>query len=667
MSTTTAQPRTSVVIGFKDWGLERLELSLQTIQESLAQTPHEIVIVDYGSSDTDAIAEVASRAGAHHERVRTHGEWSRSRALNAGVRASRGDIILATDADMLFSPGALDRVTEKLENRPQEIVILQCRDLPTGYSHDVVSREGVDWGRFATIGHLRPRWGMGGLVGVRRELWERLRGWDERMHTYGGEDIDFAQRAQRIGARIDWLDEPGVAMYHVWHPSSSASASRSPAAAAAVAANRRIRDKDLTFARNRTAARYLPQDLPPLVSIIVEAAEDSEELERTLVTVLGQSIRDIEVIVDDNLSVDAWGPQVRLASSSSGPRGTFTAVARAGEIWAADHLESLLAAWVPGAGLLTARTADLVVDDDGKPLGEMAAAVEDSPSLRSTMVRTSILPSEADLSSRGWPAAVRAAAATGAEWITLPEIRHLTVTTVDSIEHLHDERADDATLLSTVLHRCGLSLPELPAPRIVDLGVLADVAINRGEIRLRADLAGATDLPSARSLVRETLAWRVTSIRTTGGDVLRSECVWQGDDLPYAARVRRELEDLGASVSVLSASSSPRSALVDVDPVSLVRSQEAGDSETQGPGLWIAASVEPDGFDITHRTLDAASPVELLMDRVVESQGEETTWVLARLRDASLPEAWATAAEVTSALTVSVIELRESDDQKENA
>ncbi|MGY5765395.1 glycosyltransferase [Brachybacterium sp. DNPG3] len=676
MTESAARPYASLVVGFKDWGLERLELSLRTIRDALVQTSHEIVIADYGSTDGDAVAEVAARSGARYERVSTHGEWSRSRALNAGVRTSRGGIILATDADMLFSPGALDRVVEQLDRHPHEIVILQCRDLPTGHTHETVAREGLDWERFAAIGHLRPRWGMGGLVGIRRDLWGRLRGWDERMHTYGGEDMDLARRAQRLGARIDWLDEPGIAMYHVWHPSSGASAARSPDANSAVAANRRIRDEDQTFARNITRARYLPDDLPPLVTVVVDGesgAGSSDALERTLVSILGQSILDLEVLVSGSLPAvgsAAWGPRVRgLGDESPTPRGTFTAVARAGEIWADAHLETLLSAWIPGTGLMSSSTAELLIGPGGESLGDLTAATGTVPSARATIVRTSLLPTDAELTTRGWPTVVRSVAATGAGWVVRPEAHHVAAVTAEDSERLRDERIDDAVALTGTLARCSFTLPDLPAPSVVALGIRADAVLDGDGLRLTVDLAESHDIERAEAVVHGmgSESWTISSIRTRTGDVLHSESVWSGYDLRAAVVVWRELDAFGASTSFdrIEHDGDARTASP-VDPVSLIRTVDASDTATDAAeSLWIAASTTRQDVEPTHAAMAAWSQAELVVDRVVEVQSEESIWVLTRLQDATLAEAWTRAASLTAARSVSVIELRDHDDRAE--
>ena len=79
----SADPLVSVIIGFKDRGLGRLEMSIRSIHDSLAEIDHEIIISDYGSADTAAIASLAERVSAHHEVVKTDGEWSAARARNA--------------------------------------------------------------------------------------------------------------------------------------------------------------------------------------------------------------------------------------------------------------------------------------------------------------------------------------------------------------------------------------------------------------------------------------------------------------------------------------------------------------------------------------------------------------------------------------------------------
>lgn len=455
----------SVIIGFKDWGLERLEHSIRSIHGSLENFDHEVVIADYGSEDPISISEMAERSNAVHARISTDGEWSRSRALNAGVRASSGDIILATDADMLFTPMALARSVEKIQENPQQIVILQCRDLPVGYSHERVKESGFNWDLFEEISLIRPRWGMGGLVAVSRENWERLRGWDERMHTYGGEDIDFAKRAQKFGARIFWLDEPGVHMYHIWHPSSSLSAARSAEATAAIANNRAIHMSDPTFARNLVTAKYLPSKIIPVVTVFLTLDNtDQHGVDRTIASILLQTVSDIEVIVlggGNGISIpdDGIVPEIKQADSFAEAlqkaRGTFLMSSSAGEIWKPNRVEQLLQVWKVNCGVVSDCSYEKLYDEKRNLLA--TRPIERSEVLpNSCLVMTRLVPING---TQDWSEAITGVFATGTQWIQLSEFGYVTEISLEFEEMVAQGRKSFLQSLETAATISGIQLP----------------------------------------------------------------------------------------------------------------------------------------------------------------------------------------------------------------
>jgi cellulose synthase/poly-beta-1,6-N-acetylglucosamine synthase-like glycosyltransferase len=78
---------------------------------SQTQRPHEIIIVDDGSTDnTRAIAEQA-RAGGLVDMVICHGtRCGRSAAINAAARFATGSLLMTVDADTTFEPAAVERV-----------------------------------------------------------------------------------------------------------------------------------------------------------------------------------------------------------------------------------------------------------------------------------------------------------------------------------------------------------------------------------------------------------------------------------------------------------------------------------------------------------------------------------------------------------------------------
>ena len=291
----------SSVICFRDWGLDRLALALRSHAGSTLGKRLETIVSDYGSRDGEAVRKVVERHGGVYVRTEVDGPWSRSRALNAGLANARGRIAITTDADMLFTPHAHERVLESLDGDTHSVQLLQCRDLQPEFSSDTIRT--FDWDDFERNSVLRPRWGMGGMVAFRMEAYEYIRGYDERMEVYGGEDIDFAQRLRRAGYRLNWIDDPACRIFHVWHESSRRSADDTPAGKLAVQKNSDIVTSDRTWVRN-LAWKYPRRSSRPLVTVSIATFNRAGYLGECLDSVLSQSIQDFEVIVVDDGSSD---------------------------------------------------------------------------------------------------------------------------------------------------------------------------------------------------------------------------------------------------------------------------------------------------------------------------------------------------------------------------
>ncbi|MEV8144225.1 glycosyltransferase [Specibacter sp. NPDC078709] len=294
----------SVVIGFRNWGLRRLQLAVKSIQESFGSINGEVIVSDYGSDDGQVTQEGIESVGARYVYTPTDGRWSRSRALNAGFAKAKGSVLVSTDADMIFSPRSFEIIGKTLISDPMLCLLLQCRDLPEGWSDLEVEAAGFAWETFDSISRLRPRWGMGGMMAVHRDVYSRIRGLDERMHTYGGEDIDFATRAKRSGQRLLWVEDPDVRMYHMWHPPTKALVEVSQEARDAIEYNKDIVYNDKSFVRNTSNWIHRLEGAAPLVSVAIATHNRAEYLFESITSVLGQTMQDFEIVIVDDGSTD---------------------------------------------------------------------------------------------------------------------------------------------------------------------------------------------------------------------------------------------------------------------------------------------------------------------------------------------------------------------------
>lgn len=349
----------SVVIGFRNWNLSRLRRCVQSLQRSTGSLSFEVIISDYGSDDPTSSLELARELNVRH--VSTPGDpvWSRSRALNAGFEIAQGNLLISTDADMLFAPGALSAIHGAAAASQPSALFLQCRDLPESTSDCVYDDlDNIDWSELEAVSTLRPRWGMGGMMAIRRDGFDFLNGFDERLHTYGREDMDFALRARRAGFRMLWVQDPAARMFHMWHPPTSIAVTATESGRNTINRNRRIVDSDMSTTRNVTRATGPSAADRPLVHLIIVADSDEADPVETTASALTQSVSNSVVTVIDTsernrfdfpsgrcLTVYRCRPDEvdgNLCRTLAHSNATYTSVVRAGTWLPTDRIEVLL-------------------------------------------------------------------------------------------------------------------------------------------------------------------------------------------------------------------------------------------------------------------------------------------------------------------------------------
>ncbi len=162
----------------------------------------EVVIADNGSTD-DLAAAVAPYADRLDVRVvPAHERRGVSHARNAGCRAARGDLIAICDADDVVTPGWLEAFvaaspTGDLLGGTLELELLNA---PRAVRwRDIFPRSLNVSLRFLPF----PQ---GCNVALWRDVFEATGGWDEDL-VAGGDDADFAWRAQLSGSTLTLVDD----------------------------------------------------------------------------------------------------------------------------------------------------------------------------------------------------------------------------------------------------------------------------------------------------------------------------------------------------------------------------------------------------------------------------------------------------------------------------
>ncbi|HEU5083315.1 MAG TPA: mycofactocin biosynthesis glycosyltransferase MftF [Acidimicrobiales bacterium] len=169
----------------------------------------EVVVVDDGS--TDRTSSVARAAGA--QVIRTEVPAGPAAARNAGIRACTAELVVVLDSDARPVPGWLDALVPHLADpatggvAPRVVAV----DDGTALGRYEAAAGPLDLGDRAAA--VRPDGAVTfvsttALV-LRRELWERLGGFDEALRF--GEDLDFAWRAAAVQPLVY---EPAATVHH---------------------------------------------------------------------------------------------------------------------------------------------------------------------------------------------------------------------------------------------------------------------------------------------------------------------------------------------------------------------------------------------------------------------------------------------------------------------
>jgi N-acetylglucosaminyl-diphospho-decaprenol L-rhamnosyltransferase len=198
-----------------------LQACLLSLKKGPPPGDHEIIVVDNASAD-DSAAAAERIPGVRVIRMGRNAGYAA--ANNAGIRESRGDLLLLLNSDTLVPPGALDRLIEKLM-ATDRVAVAGPRLV------DAAGRPELSFGRMISpLNELRQKhrtparietetareqfvdWVSGACLLVRRADAEAVGLLDERFFLYT-EDVDFCHAIRKRGGKI--LFTPAAEVTHL--------------------------------------------------------------------------------------------------------------------------------------------------------------------------------------------------------------------------------------------------------------------------------------------------------------------------------------------------------------------------------------------------------------------------------------------------------------------
>lgn len=180
------KPTVSVIIPCRNYGRFLSEAIESVLQQTLK--PLEIIVIDDDS--TDNTEEVAYRySGLVRYVYSSHkGNSTPSRAMNQGIRISKGEYIICLGADDKLSPDYIGKCTAELE-KDRHVGFVWTGTAEFGYSNRIRLPRITRTHKFSTF---QNPGGQLGAMQVRREVYRDVGMYDESLH--GLEDWDYVIR-----------------------------------------------------------------------------------------------------------------------------------------------------------------------------------------------------------------------------------------------------------------------------------------------------------------------------------------------------------------------------------------------------------------------------------------------------------------------------------------
>lgn len=193
---------------------------LASIQLEGARSAFEVIVVDDGSSDETETQLRTVPGLRYHRNAENLGFIG---ACNAGAAIARGSFVVFLNNDTVVRPGWLDALLDTFDQHDRVGLVGAKLVYPDGRLQEaggIIFSDGSGWnyGRFGdpanpAFNYVREAdYCSGAAIAIRRDLFERLGGFDRRYAPAYYEDTDLAFQVREQGLRV--LYQPASVVVH---------------------------------------------------------------------------------------------------------------------------------------------------------------------------------------------------------------------------------------------------------------------------------------------------------------------------------------------------------------------------------------------------------------------------------------------------------------------
>lgn len=172
---------------------------LQNINDNIDYEGVEFVLLDYNSTDglyewaKDNLSAYIASGILNYYQTREPQKFNHSHSKNVAFKLAKGEIICNINADHFVGPNFAIYVNQIFSKWPKSVITT----INDSISHKINRNPGDVYGKMC----------------VRKKDFLKINGYDERMHGYGFEDVDFVNRIELSGARRIIINQPQFLKY----------------------------------------------------------------------------------------------------------------------------------------------------------------------------------------------------------------------------------------------------------------------------------------------------------------------------------------------------------------------------------------------------------------------------------------------------------------------